>query len=342
MSSSANTPRVRPQAAPEKALDFFIDYEPPSADFLSDVLAGLSAEPKYLPPKYFYDAEGSRLFDEICRTEEYYVTRTEIALLEAIGPRLAERVGSGAVVIEYGSGSAWKSRRLLDSLEEPAGYMAIDISRDHLIAATAEIAADYPKLTVGAICADFMSPIPLPAQLEGVGQRRLGFFPGSTIGNFSPAQAETLLIRVRDLLGPGGAFLVGADLRKDTAILNRAYNDAAGQTEAFNLNLLRRMQCELGAELDLEDFGHLAFFNEEAGRIEMHLKAMRDTEIRLGGRRFALQEGDTIHTENSRKYTIAEFSGLAARTGYETEEVFRDEGGLFSLHLLNIPRSAHT
>ena len=341
MSSTADTPRARPQAAPEEALDFFIDYEPPSADFLSDVLAGLNAAPKFVPPKYFYDAEGSRLFDEICRTEEYYVTRTEIALLEETGPRLAELAGAGAVVIEYGSGSGWKSRRLLDSLEAPAAYMAIDISRDHLIAATAEIAADYPELTVGAICADFMSPIPLPEQLSGVGKRRLGFFPGSTIGNFSLVQAETLLTRVRGLLGPGGAFLVGVDLRKNSAILNRAYNDAAGQTAAFNLNLLRRMQSELGADLDLDDFDHLAFFNEEAGRIEMHLKALRDTEIRLGAKRFALRKGETIHTENSRKYTIGEFSALAERAGYETEEVFCDEDGLFSLHLLKIPEATH-
>ncbi|MFP3943338.1 MAG: L-histidine N(alpha)-methyltransferase [Alphaproteobacteria bacterium] len=342
MTSSAHRPRVRPTASPEHGLDFFVDYEPPPADFLSDVLAGLAATPKYLAPKYFYDAEGSRLFDEICRTDEYYVTRTELALLDEIGPRLAEAVGPGAMVIEYGSGSAWKSRRLLDLLEAPEGYVAIDISRDHLIAATAEIAADYPRLAVGAICADFMSPIPLPEQLRGLGRRRLGFFPGSTIGNFTPEQAETFLVRVRGLLGPGGAFLVGVDLRKDTAILNRAYNDAAGHTAAFNLNLLRRMQGELGAELAPEDFGHLAFFNEEEGRIEMHLEALRDTEIRLAGERFTFVRGETIHTENSYKYTGPEFTALARRAGYETAESSADGKGLFSLHLLNIPADGHT
>jgi len=341
MPSSANNRLARDNVATEAALDFFIDHEPPPADFLSDVLTGLAAMPKSVPPKYFYDADGSRLFDEICRTEEYYVTRTEIALLERIGPRLCDLVGPGAVVIEYGSGSAWKSRRVLDSLQEPAAYAAIDISRDHLLAATADIAADYPDLIAGAICADFMSAIPFPEQLAAIGERRLGFFPGSTIGNFAPDQAETLLVGVRDLLGPGGAFLIGVDLRKDARILNRAYNDAAGVTAAFNLNLLKRMQSELSAELTLSDFEHVAFFNEEKSRIEMHLRALKPTEICVGGRHFALTEGETIHTESSYKYTVADFSRLAGRTGYRTKEVFVDDKGLFSLHLLNIPEGAH-
>lgn len=337
MSSPAKSPRARAIAAAERALDFFIEHEPAQADFLSDVLAGLSATPKYVAPKYFYDAEGSRLFDEICRTEEYYITRTELALLEQIGPRLAELVGPGAAVIEFGSGSAWKSRRLLDSLAGPRAYAAIDISRDHLLAATAEIADDYPALTVGAICADFLLPIPLPEPLRKRCLRRLGFFPGSTIGNFAPRQAEMLLVRLRNLLGAGGALLIGADLRKDPAVLNRAYNDAAGHTAAFNLNLLRRMQAELGARLAPEDFEHLAFFNEEAGRIEMHLRARADTAIELAGRRFTFRQGETIHTENSWKYTVEGFAALAGRAGFETAQVFRDKGDLFSLHLLNIP-----
>lgn len=342
MSPQANRPDTRREAAPESGLDFFEDHEPQPADFLTDALAGLAARQKYLPPKYFYDTEGSRLFDEICHTEEYYVTRTEIALLETIGPELAPLIGPGAVVIEYGSGSAWKSRRLLDALEFPAAYAAIDISRKHLIAATAEIAADYPDLLAGAICADFMNPLALPKDLNDVGRRRLGFFPGSTIGNFRPAEAQTLLARVRNMVGPGGAFLVGVDLRKEADVLNRAYNDRAGHTAAFNLNLLKRMQSELNADLTPEDFEHLAFFNEEASRIEMHLKAVRETAIRLAGETFTMRSGETIHTENSYKYTPEDFSHLARRTGYRTEEVFGDERGLFSLHLLTVPEGAHT
>lgn len=319
-------------AAPDLA--FFADHEPPADDFLADALAGLSSTPKRLAPKYFYDAEGSRLFDEICRTDEYYITRTELALLEEIGPDLARRAGPQAVVIEYGSGSSWKSRLLLDALERPAAYAAIDISRNHLLDATGAIARDYPEVMVGAICADFLSPVPLPEQLAGIGRRRFGFFPGSTIGNFEPPQASMLLKRARMLLGPGAAFLLGVDLKKDARILNRAYNDEAGYTAAFNLNVLTRMARELGADIDLGAFAHEAAYNEQKGRIEMHLRAVRKTAIRLAGRTFQFEAGETIHTENSHKYTLDEVADLAGTAGFSRETFWTDDGELFSLHLL--------
>jgi dimethylhistidine N-methyltransferase len=322
-----------PATAP---LSYFVDYEPPTDDFLADAQAGLAASPKALSPKYFYDETGSRLFDDICRTEEYYVTRTEMALLDTVAPEVARIVGPGAIVIEYGSGSSWKIRKLLDALEHPAEYVALDISRDHLIGAAGAIAHDYPDLRVGAVCADFTEPLTLPPEAAIGGGHRLGFLPGSTIGNFAPARAERFLRAALDELSPKGGVLIGVDLKKDEARLNAAYNDRKGVTAAFNLNLLSRMQRELAADVNPEDFEHVAFYNDALGRVEMHLKSRRAQTVHIGGKSFDFAAGETLHTENSYKYTIEEFQSLARRAGFHPARVWTDPEKLFSVHYLDV------
>ncbi len=310
---------------------FFDDRSPPGDDFLSDALAGLARRPKRLPPKYFYDAAGARLFEEICRTEEYYVTRTETALLRALGPELAELAGPGAVAVEFGSGAGTKTRLLLEALDAPCFYIAIDISRAQLLAASRKLAEGFPAVRVGAICADFSKPLALP-DLDG--GRRLGFLPGSTIGNFSPPESVAFLAGVRRSLGAGGRLLIGVDLKKDRRLLTRAYNDGAGRTAAFNLNILARMVRELDARLDLAGFAHEAVYNDGAGRMEMHLRSLRAQEIGLDGRRFPVAEAERIHTENSYKYDIPGFQALAERAGFAPRRVWTDSQNLFSLHWL--------
>ncbi len=324
----------RAQADPS-ALAYFHDLEPPESDFLSDVLEGLSATPKHLSPKYFYDKRGSEIFNDICRTDEYYVTRTETALLKTIGPELRDLIDPGAIVIEFGSGSSWKIRTVLDALDRPSEYLALDISRDHLIEAATEIARDYPSVRVGAVCADFLQPLSLPAQAAQSDGRRIGFLPGSTIGNLLPEDAATFLAGARTLLEPHGALLIGVDLIKDKRILDAAYNDAEGHTAAFNLNLLHRMRRELGADLTPGAFEHYAYFNEDKARVEMHLRAKEDLAIHIAEHRFPMQAGETIHTENSHKYAIPQFQALAERAGFTPRHVWTDQDGLFSVHLLD-------
>ena len=316
------------------ALDFFYDLEPTAGDFLTDAIEGLSQTQKTLPPKHFYDQHGSQLFDAICGTEEYYVTRTEIALLDEIGLELAERAGPDALVIEFGSGSSIKIRNLLSALERPKSYVAIDISRDHLLDAARRLATDYPSLAVGAICADFTQPLALPTKLGKQTGRRLGFLPGSTIGNFTPREAERFLSDIHDFLGPGAALLIGVDLKKEKTVVSAAYNDQEGHTAAFNLNLLARMNRELGTDLDLEKFEHHAFYNEDKGRVEMHLKSRADQQFDLAEHKVSLSRGETIHTENSHKYTLAEFAGLSAKAGFNPQKAWTDEENLFSIHWL--------
>jgi len=326
-------PRPAPQVSP---LAFFVDEKPALSAFREDAVEGLSASPKRLPPKYFYDVRGSELFDRICRTPEYYPTRTELALLAAHGGEIAAAAGPECLVIEYGAGSSLKIRRLLDLLDRPAGYVAVDISRDHLLSQMSALAADMPDMPVGAICADFTLGFALPAEAERLGARRLGFLPGSTIGNFAPASARRFLAGAARALGPSGRFLVGVDLKKDTAVLEAAYDDAGGITAAFNLNLLRRLREELGAELDETGFAHVAFYNPDMGRVEMHLEARGEQTICLDGRIFTLADGERIHTENSYKYTPDEFTALARNSGFRSAGLWIDPDRLFSLHLLEV------
>jgi len=319
-------------------LAFFEDCEPAVDDFRAAVLDGLARTPKGLPPKFFYDDAGAALFEAITETEEYYITRTEIALLRRIADDIAALVGPGSVVVEPGSGASIKIRTLLDHLVEPAGYVAIDISRGHLLDSVRRIAHTYPALAVGAICADFMQAFDLPPDARTLGRRRLGFFPGSTIGNFAPDSAVGMLTRFRDLIGPGGGLVIGVDLKKDARILNAAYNDAAGITADFNLNLLRRINRELGGDIDLCGFEHIAFYNEAEGRVEMHLKSRRRQTVHVAGRAFGFDEGETIHTENSYKYDRSEFAALAARAGFDAVTAWADDRGLFSIHYLAVPQ----
>ena len=307
------------------------DLKPAVADFRREVIAGLSAQPRRIAPKFFYDAEGSRLFDAITRLPEYYPTRTEIGLLQAHGEAMAERLGRGAALIELGSGSDVKIRALIDVLR-PAHYLPLDISLTHLEAAASGIARDYPALQVHAVCVDYTRQFALPRVDESV--PRVAFYPGSSVGNFEPGTVLGLLGWVAGMVGPGGRLLIGVDLRKDAAVLDAAYNDSAGVTAAFNRNLLARMQRELGAELELDAFAHRAFYNAAAGRIEMHLDAVRPTRIRIGDAVFAFAAGEGIHTENSYKYDLPGFAELAGRAGFVTEQVWCDDARLFSVHCL--------
>lgn len=321
---------------PSTALTAFHDYEPEVDDFATAVSDGLSRPQKAIPAKYFYDKRGSVLFDRICELPEYYVTRTEIALLRSKAPTVAALIGPRAHLVEFGSGSSIKVPILLDALERPAAYTAIDISRQHLLQATAALARTRHGLEVAAVCADYTIPFDLPRPKSEPRARPAVFFPGSTIGNFDPDEAALFLRNTADLLRPhGGAMLVGVDLRKDPAILHAAYNDSQGVTAAFNLNLLVRANRELMGDFDLAAFRHRAYYDAEIGRIEMHLVSSHAQTVRVAGRSFAFAAGETIHTENSYKYTIDGFQSLARRAGFEPARVWTDDRRLFSLHFLS-------
>ncbi|WP_020475885.1 L-histidine N(alpha)-methyltransferase [Zavarzinella formosa] len=296
--------------------------------FRADVLAGLSLPQKRIPSKYFYDAAGSRLFDQITELDEYYLTRTELAIVRKDVGAMAARCGSACLLIELGAGSLVKTRLLLDRLDHPAGYVPVDVSGEHLRDAAAGLAADYPGLDVYPVVADFVRPFELPPVTAA---RRVVYFPGSTIGNFEPTEANALLCRMARLVGPGGGLLLGADLRKDPAVLEPAYNDALGVTAAFNRNLLTRINRELDADFDVDSFRHRAFHNREHSRIEMHLVSDTIQQVRVGDRTFAFRAGESIHTENSHKYDLAELTRRAAGCHWRSDQVWTDENGYFAV-----------
>jgi dimethylhistidine N-methyltransferase len=299
------------------------------AGFRRDVVAGLSLPQKALPPKHFYDAAGSRLFERICRLPEYYLTRTELALTRAHLDAVARFTGKGGALLEYGSGESLKTRLLLRAMR-PAVYMPVDISRDALDLAVARLAREFPGLRIAPVIGDFTRPLDLPP-LPGR-SRRVVFFPGSTIGNLTPQEAQAFLRMTRGQVGPRGAMLVGVDLKKDANVLHAAYNDSRGVTAGFNLNLLARINRELGGDFDLRRFAHYAFYNAPLGRIEMHLVALREQTVNVGDHRFSFARGESIHTENSYKYSVAEFQAIAAQAGFRGEKVWTDRKGLFALH----------
>lgn len=307
----------------------FIQSVVPADSFREDVIAGLSLPQKALPPKYFYDAKGSRLFAAICRLPEYYPTRCELQLTRTHLAQIARFAGRGSTLIEYGSGESLKSRLLVRAMR-PAAYVPIDISQDALHAASARLRREFPWLTILAVHGDFSQPLKIPP-LEGAG-RRVVYFPGSTIGNLTPAEAHAFLRMTRGQVGPSGAMLVGVDLKKDARVLHAAYNDARGITAQFNLNLLARINRELGADFDLRAFGHYACYNAPHGRIEMHLVSLRRQRVNVGRYRFGFEAGESIHTENSYKYSIDEFRALAAKAGFRGAKVWLDRRGLFALH----------
>lgn len=307
------------------------DYRPAPARFREDVLTGLARAQRRIPPKYFYDQEGSRLFDAICQLPEYYPTRTEIGLLKQYGAEIAACMGEGSVLVEFGSGSSLKIRLLLDALR-PAAYLPIDISREHLFNSARQLAEEYPGVAVHAICADYSRPLALP---EGfAGKPKTGFFPGSSIGNFEPEEARQFLERIATLLGAGSGLLIGVDLKKDAALLSAAYNDSQGITAAFNLNLLQRINRELDGNFDPAGFEHRAFYNAAEGRVEMHLVSRQKQAVTVSNQVFEFQVGETLHTENSYKYSIEEFHRLASSAGFQAKQVWTDGQGLFSVHYL--------
>jgi dimethylhistidine N-methyltransferase len=311
----------------------FHDLHPTPADLAAEVLAGLRRRPRYIPPKFFYDARGSQLFDAITATPEYYLTRTEVGVLQANAAEIAARVGTGSLLVEPGGGSCAKVRILLEGLR-PCAYVPMDISREHLRAAAEQVAAEFPWLEVHASCTDFTRAMELPATAPEPEGPRVAFFPGSSIGNFDPEGAVGFLSAVATLVGPGGFLLIGVDVKKDRAVLDAAYDDGAGVTAAFNLNLLERINRELGADFDLGAWHHRAFYDEAQGRIEMHLVSAREQTVHVAGEAFAFAAGETIHTENSYKYGVEEFQGLAARAGFAPEAVWTDAGRLCAVHLL--------
>lgn len=301
-------------------------------DFRASLVAGLSQRRKAIPCRFLYDAAGSELFERICELPEYYLTRTETRILEAHAGDIAALAGPDALLVELGSGASRKVRLLLDALARPRGYVAIDISREHLLRSTQALAAAYPGLAVEAVCADYSAPLALP-DIPGA-RRRLGFFPGSTVGNLTRREAGELLALWRETLGPGSAMVVGVDLKKDKAVLEAAYDDAAGVTAAFSKNVLVRANRELGADFDLARFAHEARYVADRGAVEIHLVSRAAQRVRVAGRAFDVAEGERIHIEDSRKYSPAEFAALAGDAGFASVAVWTDEDALFAVHYL--------
>jgi dimethylhistidine N-methyltransferase len=302
----------------------------PADSFREDLIAGLSQPQKQIPPKYFYDAQGSRLFDRICRLAEYYPTRAELAITRAHLAAIARFAGAGCELIEYGSGASRKTRLLIRALR-PAAYVPVDIAEAALAAAARRLAREFGGLHIFAVVGDFTQPLRLPVFRARPGRRRVVYFPGSTIGNFTPEDAQAFLRMTRGQVGGAGAMLVGVDLKKDANLLHAAYNDAHGVTAAFNLNLLRRANRDLDADFNLKRFRHYAFYNPALGRIEMHLVSLARQSVGVGEHRFAFEAGETIHTENSYKYSLPEFTALAGEAGFRAERVWRDARERFAV-----------
>ena len=310
----------------------FHDHSPDLGDFRQALLAGLTAKAKSIPCRFLYDARGSALFDRICELPEYYPTRTELSILRAAASEIAERAGPGAQMIELGGVNSSKARILLDALDEPAAYIPIDISREHLKASTVALGAEKPELEVLAVCADYTRPLTLP-EAPGGGMR-LGFFPGSTIGNLQPDEAIVFLADWAERLGPGAAMIVGVDLRKDASVLEPAYDDAQGVTAQFSRNLLVRANRELGADFEVDAFAHRARYDAAHGRIEIHLESLKRQTVHIDGVALSFAAGERIHTEDSYKYSIEGFRGIARAAGFRPAAVWTDPRQLFSVHWL--------
>lgn len=310
----------------------------PQSDALTDdVLEGLKKHPKELSPVWFYDELGSFLFDSICELPEYYITRTELQIMRTHAMEMAHHLGHDAALIEFGSGTSLKTRVLLDHLEHPAAYVPVDIAREHLLDAAGMLARDYPDLRIVPVCADFTQPFDLPPSVASAA-KRIVYFPGSTLGNFDKPQAHRLLSRMREIIGRNGAVLIGIDLKKDPRVLERAYDDRAGVTAEFNLNALRHVNRELGADFDLDAFDHLALWVENESRIEMHLVSKRDQVVHLGGEKIRIARGEHLRTEYCHKYTLDAFADLAAMAGLAVSRVWLDPDQRFSVQLLE-PRT---
>lgn len=308
----------------------------PAADadeLTASVIEGLRKSPKELSPVWFYDEYGSVLFDSICELPEYYLTRTELGIMETHAGEMAQLIGPQAALIEFGSGTSLKTRLLLDQLVAPAAYVPVDIAKEHLLEAASSLGRDYPALPIAPVCADFTQPFELPRRIASA-QRRVVYFPGSTIGNFSRDAARALLEGMHRMVGEDGAVLIGFDMKKDTHVLENAYNDSAGVTAQFNLNALRHLNSELGANFNVDAFEHRAVWVEDRSRIEMHLVSRRDQSVNIAGTRIAFRHGEHIRTEYCHKYTLEAFAHLAASAHLLATRTWTDAEGKFSVQLL--------
>ena len=304
-------------------------------DYLDEVIAGLSAPKKTLPCKLFYDERGSGLFDRICELDEYYVTRVENALMAEHAVEMADVIGPGCLLIEYGAGSSTKIRALLDHLRQPAAFVPVDISGEHLVRSTDALKRSYPGVEINPVVANFTAPFKVPAPSIKP-SRSVVYFPGSTIGNFTPEAAAELLRGIAERVGPGGGLLIGVDLVKSPDVLHAAYNDREGVTAAFNLNLLVRLNRELGANFNLSCFTHRATYNEKKARVEMRLHSDRRQSAEIAGHRFDFEAGESILTEYSHKYTVESFGKIAGVAGFSTRRVWTDGDDLFSVQYLEL------
>lgn len=301
-------------------------------DFAREAIAGLTQKQKTIPAKYLYDRRGVKIFERICHLDEYYVTRTETYILEKNSDAISRLIGEEAVIIEPGAGNGAKSRLLIRILKRPKVYVPVEISRDSLRENAKKMRAEFPKLKILPIRADYTTAYRVPAEVLEFGRKRLVFFPGSTIGNFEPAYAQAFLARIKELLGPAGGLLIGVDMKKDPHKLQKAYADSAGVTAEFDLNLLRRMNRELDANFNLDFFRHVAKYNEKEGCVEMHLVSLVPQIVKVAGRALRFREGETIHSENSYKYTIEEFTNLARGAGLMRTAFWTDPESLFCVY----------
>ena len=314
----------------------FHDLHSSANDLLHDVIEGLSQSPRTIAPKYFYNEQGSKLFDAITETQDYYPTRTEYSILSKFKQDIVEHLAEDCLLIEPGGGSCAKVRVFIEDLR-PFAYVPLDISKQHLLSAAEQLVEDYPWLTVHAICGDFTMDIKLPNDLPG--KQRVMFFPGSSVGNFHPTDAVAYMSKLASIAGKDGQLLIGVDLKKNKQILERAYDDSEGVTAEFNLNLLSRFNRELSANFDISGWTHHALYNEAMSRIEMHLKSLYEQVVNIGEHEFYFAENETMHTENSYKYTVEEFQALALQAGFNLEKVWVDAENLFSVHLFKVEKS---
>ncbi|HEY6204778.1 MAG TPA: L-histidine N(alpha)-methyltransferase [Chthoniobacterales bacterium] len=310
---------------------------PPTAaqDFLADVLAGLSQRPRTLPCKYFYDVRGSELFQKICELPEYYLTRTELQILDRYAGEMANAVGPGIELIGLGTGAGTKTRIMLEKLEAPVAYVPVDISKEQLQRSTKLFRKLFPTVEILPVCADYLELVKLPSPARKP-TRKIVYFPGSTLGNFEPAPAGKFLRRIANYVGRGGGLLIGVDLEKDRDVLERAYNDTAGVTAQFNLNLLARANRELGANFDLAHWRHHAVYNSAEGRIEIYLVSQTEQSVHVGGKRFDFAADEKITTEYSYKYTPKRFTALAGKAGFKVKQMWSDDAHLFGVFYFTV------
>lgn len=312
-----------------------VDQAPDTESFREAAMNGLRKPQKQIPSKFLYDERGSKLFEQICELDEYYPTRTEIGIMQENVDEMVRAIGPQARLLELGSGSSRKTRILLDHLDDPAVYVPVDISRSHLRDAADALAEAYPNVPVQPLCADYTDAFDLPAPPQPVA-RTVAYYPGSTVGNFQPEEAQRFLSRIADAIAPNGGLLIGVDLQKDVDVLEAAYNDAAGVTAAFNKNLLRRMNRELNATFALDRFEHVSVWNEEKGCVESFLRSREAHTVTVAGEAFSFDTGETIHTEYSYKYTLDGFAELVGAAGFSVETVWTDKRSYFSVQYCTV------